>query len=344
MSAETVLSVEKVEKCYGSNRALRGVDLTVQRGEIVGFLGPNGAGKTTLMKIVMGLERADRGRLTILGQTDGARLHDVRRRIGFLQEKPPIYPEMTAQAYLDFFAGIYAVPDPARRVAAVLDEVGLAAAAHRPLGGFSRGMQQRTCLARVMLHRPEFLILDEPTLGLDPPAVADMRESFRTLKAAGTTLLLSSHQLSEVERLCTSVVFIARGMVVAHGRPQDLLPGESNGMRLLLETREPADAVAAVLAGSDQVEALTPRPDGQLEIVLRSTSVRSPADARAALSQLATSSGFTVLSVALDQPPTLEALFMHLTQDRKPEGTPAATLPQTWRCNMRGGEGDGPWL
>lgn len=334
MSAAEVLSVSKVEKSYGPNRALKGVDLSVRQGEILGFLGPNGAGKTTLMRIVMGLERADRGSLILLGERDGARHVDVRRRIGYLQEKPPIYLEMTARAYLEFFAALYGLPDPARRVGEVLDEVGLGPVGHRALGGFSRGMQQRTCLARVMLHRPEFLILDEPTLGLDPRAIAEMRQSFLDLQAQGTTLLLSSHQLSEVERLCTSVVFIAEGEILASGRTEDILSGALLDSTLLVETLEPSDRVAEMLSRYDEVERLKVISSGKVSVVLRDTASRSTIEARAAVSRLVTAGGFTVLSVSQDQ--GLESLFLKLIGESGASTGPTEGAMRT-RRNQEGG-------
>ena len=151
---------------------------------------------------------------TVMGHGYGVRQREIRLKIGFLQEKPRIYPEMTALAYLRFFAGRYGIADADRRVGEVLNRVGLSAAADRRLAGFSRGMQQRARLARALLHRPEFLILDEPTLGLDPIGVADMRAIFREMKAEGVTLLFSSHQLAEMERVCDRVIFMRQGRVV----------------------------------------------------------------------------------------------------------------------------------
>ncbi len=242
MSVHT-LEIEGLNKSFQGKRAVDGVNMTVARGEIVGFLGPNGAGKTTVMSIATGLLAPDGGRISLFGVDGGARLTDIRLRMGYLQEKPRIYPDMAARAYLLLFARIYGVPTPQDQVAKVLERVGLSSAADRPLGTFSRGMQQRACLARVMLHEPEFLILDEPTLGLDPTGVADLRTIFREMRDQGTTLLFSSHQLAEMERICDSVIFLLDGRVVAQGRPADLLPGVADDLAMsveLFETVHPA--------------------------------------------------------------------------------------------------------
>jgi ABC-type multidrug transport system ATPase subunit len=323
MRPEPALRIDGLTKAFRGKRAVDGVSLTVARGEIVGFLGPNGAGKTTVMNLVMGLVTPDGGQIDLLGQRDGARHKAVRLRIGYLQEKPRIYPEMTARAYLDFFARLYGVPDPERRVAAVLDRVGLAQAASRTLGTFSRGMQQRACLARVLLHEPEFLILDEPTLGLDPSGIAEMRDIFREMRNAGATLLFSSHQLAEMERICDSVIFMQEGGVIASGRPADLLPSADGAAELSVETFEP---VAPRLDGIRALPLVARvRETGQNHIGV--TLVPGAADdcraARALLAQALAGVGLTVLSVG-SATRSLEDLFLLLA-----EGRPAAATPPT---------------
>jgi ABC-type multidrug transport system ATPase subunit len=296
------LEVRGLTKSFRGKRAVDGAAFAVARGDVVGFLGPNGAGKTTVMKMVMGLLPPDAGQITLLGAADGA----ARLRIGYLQEKPRLYPDMTARAYLEFFARLHGVAAPARRAAEVLERVTLTAAADRALGSFSRGMQQRACLARVMLHEPEFLLLDEPTLGLDPGGVADMRAIFLEMKGQGVTLLFSSHQLAEMERVCDSVIFMQRGRVIAAGRPADLLPPAEGAVSV--ELHEPvAEWLAAIAALPGVVHA---RVSGahRAELILSGAGGR---DARACLSRALIGLGLTVLSVG-GAAPTLEDLFLGL--------------------------------
>lgn len=320
MTWNLALSVRDLDKTFGRKRALDRVSFDVKRGDIVGFLGPNGAGKTSVMKIALGLLRADGGAVRLLGREGGAHERDVRLRIGYLQEKPPVYPEMTARAYLAFFARLYEIADPARRVADVLERVGLDGAADRPLAGFSRGMQQRTCLARVMLHAPEFLILDEPMLGLDPAGIAEMRGIFRQMQADGATLLFSSHQLAEMEQVSDRLVFLSQGRVIAQGRKEALMPSATNDGALRAEIDEPAEAALAVLHDSAEVVQAQAEGAHGLRVVLRPAG---PDDAgrpdgtaredRARLSRLLTGAGFTVLSVA-ETTIGLEEFFLRLTQ------------------------------
>lgn len=311
MRNDAALRITGLTRSFHGKRAVDGVDLRVERGEIMGFLGPNGAGKTTVMNMVMGLVRPDGGEIELLGVAGGARHRAVRLRVGYLQERPRIYPEMSARAYLEFFARLHGVPQPRQRVAAVLDRVGLAQAADRALGTYSRGMQQRACLARVMLHEPEFLILDEPTLGLDPNGVAEMRDILREMRAAGTTLFFSSHQLAEMERICDRVAFMKDGKVVASGVPSDLIPAGIPAGRLKVELYEPVEpALAAIRALPTVAEAVA---TGRNHVEISPTS--APADmreARAALVRDLTGLGLTVLSVGTAAP-TLEDLFLAFT-------------------------------
>ncbi|MBD9625050.1 ABC transporter ATP-binding protein [Ensifer sp. ENS06] len=313
-----VLVVDGLAKAFGTKRAVRQASFTVAGGEITGFLGPNGAGKTTVMGMIMGLVEPDAGTIEFLGIRDKNRLATLRARIGYLQERPRTYPDMTARAYLRFFAHLYGVPEATSSVREALDRVGLSQAADRRLGTFSRGMQQRACLARVMLHRPEFLVLDEPTLGLDPNGVADMRAIFREMKADGVTLLFSSHQLAEMERVCDSVVFMREGEVIAAGRPCDIAPAGLGQGTLQAEVFEPAaEALRAIASICEIAEGRQVGPQ-HVRFVLKT----SPGDARAARAcavGLLSAAGLTVLSVDA-YAPTLEDIFLGLTRPEPSAG------------------------
>lgn len=309
MAAAPALRITELTRSFGRKRAVDGVDLSVARGEILGFLGPNGAGKTTLMNLVMGLLSPDGGEIELLGVKGGAHTRDVRLRVGYLQEKPRVYPEMSASAYLDLFARLYGVPDRDARVADVLARVGLSHAAKKPLSTFSRGMQQRACLARVMLHRPEFLLLDEPTLGLDPTGVAQMRDILLEMRAEGTTLFFSSHQLAEMERICDRVAFMKDGRLVAVGTPAQLLPEGRRNVMTLEIAEEVADRLDALrVPGCRSVRTTGAHT---AELVMDPAAIEDEHAARAAISRAVSGCGLTVLTV-MTASPSLEDIFLAL--------------------------------
>lgn len=318
------LAVRALSKSFGRKHAVEDATFAVARGDITGFLGPNGAGKTTVMNMIVGLIEPDAGEIELLGVKQGHRNRDLKTLIGYLQEKPRIYPEMTARAYLRFFADLYGIPDPGRRVRDVIDRVGLASAAERRLGDFSRGMQQRACLARVMLHRPELLILDEPTLGLDPNGVADMRAIFREMKAEGVTLLFSSHQLAEMERVCDGVVFMRQGRVLATGRPAELLPSGLLPGSLQVELYEPVAQCMERIAGLPDVERARQTGPHGLELTLRHLNP-DRRHARAHAARLLVEAGYTVLSIDAAAP-SLEDVFIGLDRPEIPAGNKRAGL------------------
>lgn len=322
MVADAVLSVAGLTRSFRRKLAVDHVDFSIGRGEIVGFLGPNGAGKTTVMSMVMGLLKPDSGRIELLGVEDGHMRKDVRLRIGYLQEKPRIYPEMTARAYLRLFARLYGVADPARRADVALERVDLTAAADRRLDTYSRGMQQRACLARVMLHEPEFLLLDEPTLGLDPGGVADMRRIFRDMQAQGTTLLFSSHQLAEMERICDKVIFMRAGKVIASGRLADLLPALETDAVLTVETYEPVAGRIEAIRSLPGVAEARLAGKNRVEIVRGEEAGEDLRESRARIARAVSALGLTVLGVGAEAP-SLERLFLGLagSEPARPDKT-----------------------
>jgi len=313
MSAQPALRISGLKRSFRGKRAVDGVDLRVERGEIMGFLGPNGAGKTTLMNMVMGLVRPDHGEIELLGVRGGARHQSVRLRVGYLQERPHIYPRMSARKYLEFFARLYGVPAAAGRVATVLERLGLAAVATQALGTYSRGMQQRVCLARAMLHEPEFLLLDEPTLGLDPSGIAEIREVLREMRAGGTTLFFSSHQLSEMEKICDRVTFMKDGQVVASGRLAELGPAISPTNTLQVELYEPVATVLEKIRSVAAVAAVRQTGCHSAEVTLKAQLSLDVRETRAALARDLAGLGMTVLAVSAATP-TLEDLFLALAE------------------------------
>jgi ABC-2 type transport system ATP-binding protein len=211
-----MIEVEQLTKFYGNHAAIRDVSFTAETGQILGFLGPNGAGKTTTMRILTGYMPASKGTARVAGYDVFEQSREVRRRVGYLPESPPLYREMTPRSYLNFVARIKGV-EGARRgdaveralVATATDDV-----ATQPIATLSRGYKQRVAIAQAIVHSPEVIVLDEPTIGLDPKQVIGIRRLIKSL-ASERTVILSTHILPEVTQLCDKVVIISRGQIVA---------------------------------------------------------------------------------------------------------------------------------
>ena len=221
-----------LHKSFGDNHAVRGIDLNVRRGEVFGFLGPNGAGKSTVVKIVLGLVKASAGDVTVLGNPAGTLA--ARRQIGFLPETFRFHEWMHASEFLEFHGRLAGLARETRRRRAgeMLDLVGLAHRRRDRLATFSKGMLQRVGLAQALLAEPPLVVLDEPTSALDPIGRRDVRDIIRDLRAAGTTVFLNSHLLSEVEQVCDRVAIINRGQIVAAGELRELLAAREVELRL----------------------------------------------------------------------------------------------------------------
>jgi ABC-2 type transport system ATP-binding protein len=221
-----MIQIKDIVKTYGKVRALDGLSLQVEPGMVYGFLGPNGAGKTTTMRILSGLARPDQGQAWILGKEIGLNGRDQRPMIGVLPEEPAFYSWMTAREYLrDFIAPLYGLETgtATRRADEMLEQVGLTEAADRRCTGFSRGMRQRLGLAQALIHQPKVLLLDEPVSALDPAGRKEVLELIGGLSGSGTTILLSTHILADVERVCDTIGIISKGKMITEDRREDLL-------------------------------------------------------------------------------------------------------------------------
>jgi ABC-2 type transport system ATP-binding protein len=244
---EHVVTTQALTRRYGERVAVDGVSLTVRRGEIYGFLGPNGAGKTTTLRMLLGLIRPTSGRATVLGGPPGS--PEVLRRVGSLVETPGFYPYLSGRENLRVLARYRGLDD--RAVEAALYQVDLTSRARDRYRSYSLGMRQRLGVAAALLGQPDLLILDEPTNGLDPAGMADMRDLIRSLAAVGQTVLLSSHLLGEVEQVCDRVGVIAGGRLLVEGAVAEL-----RGSRNLVLRVDPLSAavpVARRLLGAAQV-------------------------------------------------------------------------------------------
>jgi len=223
MAGEPMIEVRDLTKRFGRVEAVRGISFTVGRGEIVGFLGPNGAGKTTTMRILAGVFPPTSGEVRIAGADPVREPLRCRRAVGYFPEYAPFYPDLSVAGYLRFVARLKRVPraDRARTVESVLAACGLQAVADRRVGTLSKGYRQRVGLAQALCGDPPILVLDEPTIGLDPAQVVEVRTLVARLRG-DRTVFFSSHVLSEVEALCERVVVVARGRVVGEGTPAQL--------------------------------------------------------------------------------------------------------------------------
>lgn len=226
-----MIEVQKLTKNYGNHAALRGISFKVEKGEIVGLLGPNGAGKSTTMKILSAFMPASSGEVTVAGHNVLDNPLEVKRSVGYLPEHPPVYPELRVREYLDYVASLKQVPANERKakVDFVLDKCGLANRASQIIGTLSKGYQQRVGIAQALVHSPQVVILDEPTVGLDPVQIVEIRNLIKSL-AQEHTVILSTHILPEVVMTCSRVLLINRGQILVDGSVESLTRGSGESL------------------------------------------------------------------------------------------------------------------
>ena len=213
------IQVKDVSKNYGQQAALQSISFEVKKGEIVGFLGPNGAGKSTLMKIISTYLTADEGRVDICQENEEGNPLNVRQKVGYLAEHNPLYLEMYIKEYLGFVAELYGCSK--KRVVEMIEQTGLSPEQHKKIGELSKGYRQRVGLAAALIHEPEVLILDEPTTGLDPNQLVEIRNLIKN-SGKNKTVMLSTHIMQEVEKMCNRVIIINKGKIVADEQLESL--------------------------------------------------------------------------------------------------------------------------
>lgn len=304
-----MIEVSHLSKSYGPVRALHDVNFSIGAGEVVGLLGPNGAGKTTLIKILTGYLHPDWGTVRVNGIDVLTQPREAQAHIGYLPETAPLYPELTVQEYLLMMSELRGIPsaEQTARISAAVRATGLQDHLTRPIGQLSKGYRQRVGLAQAILHRPRLLILDEPTVGLDPTQIVEVRQLIRRL-AQHSTILFSTHILSEVEAVCDRVLILINGELRADARLSEL--ASSTDVRITFAQR-PANGEALLRAvpGVKAVEAFTDG-DGSPGYVVRTAE---GADVRAALFELARAQGWPLRELRRDVR-TLESVFAHLAQ------------------------------
>jgi len=299
------IEVTSLVKTYGEQKAVDSISFSIKKGEIVGFLGPNGAGKSTTMKIITGYLGADMGEAVVCGIPVGDRPLEAKKKIGYLPEANPLYPDMYVREYLDFIADVHHVEGKKARIEAVIQLVGLTAESRKRLGQLSKGYKQRVGLAAALLHDPEVLVLDEPTSGLDPNQIVEIRDVIRQL-GRNKTVLFSSHILQEVEALCDRVVIINKGRLVADSTLSKLRLESSGANAIRVSFREVmGPASFGQLKGVDDIARLS---DHEWEL-----KTERPDDVKKQLLELALQNNWNIVSLQSENQ-SLEAIFRSLTK------------------------------
>jgi len=320
---DAAIRTEDLRRTYGQVRALDGLSLTVERGTVFGFVGPNGAGKTTTLRILAGLARPTSGRAWVAGLDVVADRDALAWRIGYLPEEPAFYPWLTPREFLDHVARLFGLDSGERtkRVAELLDLVGLTDVSRRRIGGFSRGMRQRLGIAQALVNRPEVLLLDEPASALDPAGRREVLGLVDELRGQ-CTVFMSTHILADVERVCDRVAIVAQGRLVTCGGRDELL--ERYALPSFAVEVEPAmaGALASWAQGLNHLSWVTGvRVDGATARV----DVADVAEAKRALLPSAVQAGLVLLRYELVRP-SLEDIFLRLVRDARSatvNGSPA---------------------
>ena len=235
MSVET----RHITKLFGKQKALDEVSFSINKGELVGFLGPNGAGKSTMMKIITGFMPADSGEVVVNGQKIVSKNLEIRKNIGYLPEHNPLYTDLYVKEFLEITAGFYKLKNSKQRIAEMVELTGLGDEQHKKIRALSKGYRQRVGLAQALIHDPSVLILDEPTTGLDPNQLEEIRHLIREISRE-KTVMLSSHIMQEVEAVCNRVIIINKGKIVADGGIKEIKSGKLNRNQVVIaEFSEP---------------------------------------------------------------------------------------------------------
>lgn len=303
-----MIRVEGLTKDYGTRRAISNLNFEAKQGEIVGFLGPNGAGKTTTMRILAGYMPPTDGTATVAGYDVVDESLEVRKRVGYLPETVSLYTDMTAFEYVKFMADLRQLPDSVERAEEALEMVGMDKRADSYISSLSKGMRQRIGLAQALIHRPEVLILDEPTIGLDPGQTVEVRNLIREI-GKQRTVLLSTHILSEAQQICDRVLIINKGKIVAEDTPENLQARLVGSERVVLRVRGEADELPKILRKVKGVQNIESKPDGSVEFQFAPGQ-----DVRPEVAKAVVHAGYDLLEMR-PVGMSLEEIFLELTRD-----------------------------
>jgi len=300
--------IEELVKKYGKFRAVDGLSMEIEKGHIYGFVGPNGAGKTTTMKIIAGLLKPTSGRVVVNGVDIADDPRGVKKKIGYMPDFFGVYDDLKVTEYMDFYAGVYGMDrrESVKIAGELLELVDLTEKKDSYVDSLSRGMKQRLCLARSLIHNPELLVLDEPASGLDPRARVEMKEILKELKDMGKTILISSHILPELSEMCTSIGIIERGRMIVSGTVEEIMKKVSHKRAIRIKVLGELDPavrflqeqpyIGSISAGNDHINADF---DGNGETM-------------AQLLKGMVTAGIPVMSFS-ETEGNLESIFMHLT-------------------------------
>ena len=311
-----MIEVDQLSKSYGPREAIRNLSFQIKKGEVIGFLGPNGAGKTTTMNILACIMPASSGTARICGLDVFEQSLKIRKLIGYLPETPPLYSDMVISDYLAFAARIRNVPKThtALAVDRVVEKCSLTEVRNRVIGRLSKGFQQRVGIAQALIHEPDILILDEPTIGLDPIQIIEIRKLIQEL-AASHTIILSSHILPEITQICKRVIILNDGEIAAVDSLEALTARLRKGDRLFLRVRQADIGAVDKLKALSRVVAVTQQEDGQFVI-----ECEPHANIQDAIAKLALDQGWGIVELT-PASVTLEDIFIKLTLEES-EVTP----------------------
>jgi ABC-2 type transport system ATP-binding protein len=321
-----MIEVENLTKRYGRTTAVDGVSFRVQKGEILGFLGPNGAGKTTTMRILTCYLPPTEGTARVAGYDVLQSPLEVKRRVGYIPETPPLYPDMDVAGFLDFCAKIKGVPSASRKakIDEAVEKTRIGDVRRKLIGQLSKGYRQRVGLAQAILANPDVLILDEPTAGLDPKQIIETRELIKSL-GGGHTIVLSTHILPEVSMTCGRVVIINKGKVVAEDTPDNLTRRLRGAGALRVDVRGDAAAAAEAVRSVPGVLSVRARAESP-ETTTLEVEAEAGRDVRSAIARAVVSGGLDLL--ALQQVGmSLEEIFLHLTTSDTAHAEPPPPPP-----------------
>jgi len=300
------VEIKQITKYYGRQKALDNLSFSLKKGELVGFLGPNGAGKSTLMKIITGYLAASEGEILVNGKKVATDDTAVKREIGYLPENNPLYTDLYVSEYLEIAAGFYKLDSIRSRVKNMIELTGLGPEQYKKIGALSKGYRQRVGLAQAMIHDPSVLILDEPTNGLDPNQLGEIRNMIREISKE-KTVLLSSHILQEIEAICPRIVIINHGKLVADSDLSHLKEIRVNrNQQIYVEFNQPVEHSALMtIAGAGE---MVPEADGWL------ITAEGEEDIRPAIFRFAVDSGLILLALT-ERQQNLENIFQQFTRE-----------------------------
>jgi len=310
-----MIEISGLTKNYGKSRGINDITFSIPEGQIVGFLGPNGAGKTTTMNIITGYLTADKGDVKVAGIDVIKQPLEAKRNIGYLPEQPPLYHSMTVKAYLDFVYELKSVKTTSRKdhIAEICAMTGLADVYGRVIGHLSKGYKQRVGLAGALIGDPAVLVLDEPTIGLDPRQIVEIRNVIIKM-GKKRTIILSSHILPEVSAVCERVLVITNGVIVADDRPENLAGSVMAERTLIVRVAGPADAVRSLIRdieGVRNVKQLGEMEPGSFDFLLEN---EQGIDIRKPLFGALSKAGFPIMMLR-PQDASLEDVFLKLTEE-----------------------------